>query len=200
MLWFTLVGKDAPGLSAPTISRLKTIWQQDLQVWQKPDLSDRHYVYIWVDGIYCNVRMDDKQCLLVIIGAAKDGKKELVATDGGFRESELSWTELLLDIKSRGLNIGPRLCIGYGSPGFWKALTKVYPGSRRQRCRVHKTANIFNKLPKSLQPDKSCIISGRPTVKMKQNVTLINLYKSTGKISQSIDVPAKSSQCFAHFL
>lgn len=146
-----LVGKDAPGLSAPTISRLKTIWQQDLQAWQKRDLSDKHYVYFWVDGIYCNVRMDDKQCLLVIIGASKDGKKELVAIVGGFRESELSWTELLLDLKSRGLNIGPRLCIGDGALGFWKAIAKVYPDSRRQRCWVHKTANILNKLPKSLQ-------------------------------------------------
>jgi putative transposase len=146
-----LVGKDAPGLSAPTISRLKTIWQQDLQAWQKRDLSDKHYVYFWVDGIYCNVRMDDKQCLLVIIGASKDGKKELVAIVGGFRESELSWTELLLDLKSRGLNIGPKLCIGDGALGFWKAIAKVYPDSRRQRCWVHKTANILNKLPKSLQ-------------------------------------------------
>ena len=147
-----LVGKGAPGLSAPTISRLKMIWQQDLQAWQKRDLSCKHYVYFWVDGIYCNVRMDDKQCLLVIIGATKDGKKELVAIDGGFRESELSWAELLLDIKSRGLNIGPKLCVGDGSLGFWKALAKVYPDSRRQRCWVHKTANIINKLPKSLQP------------------------------------------------
>ena len=147
-----LVGKDAPGLSAPTISRLKTIWQQDLQVWQKRDLSDSYYVYFWVDGIYCNVRMNDKQCLLVVMGATKDGRKELVAIDGGFRESELSWTELLLDLKSRGLDIGPKLCIGDGSLGFWKALAKVYPDSRRQRCWVHKTANILNKLPKSLQP------------------------------------------------
>lgn len=147
-----LVGKNAPGLSAPTISRLKTIWQEDLQDWQKRDLSDKHYVYFWIDGIYCNVRMDDKQCLLVIIGATKDGRKELVAIDGGFRESELSWSELLLDIKSRGLNIGPKLCIGDGALGFWKAIAKVYPDSRRQRCWVHKTANILNKLPKSLQP------------------------------------------------
>jgi transposase-like protein len=147
-----LVGKNASGLSAPTISRLKTIWQQDLQVWQKRDLSDSHYVYFWVDGIYCNVRMDDKQCLLVVIGAKKNGQKELVAIDGGFRESELSWTELLLDLKFRGLRIGPKLCIGDGSLGFWKALAKVYPDSRRQRCWVHKTANILNKLPKSLHP------------------------------------------------
>lgn len=146
-----LVGKDAPGLSSATISRLKTIWEQDLQIWQKRDLSDKHYVYFWVDGIYCNVRMDDKQCLLVIIGATEDGKKELVAIDGGFRENELSWMQLLTDLKSRGLNKGPSLCTGDGSLGFWKAITKVYPNSRRQRCWVHKVANILNKLPKSLQ-------------------------------------------------
>jgi transposase-like protein len=147
-----LVGKDAPGLSATTISRLKTVWEQDLQVWQKRDISNKHYVYFWVDGIYCNVRMDDKQCLLVIIGATKDGKKELVAIDGGFRESELSWAQLLTDLKSRGLKTGPKLCVGDGSLGFWKALSKVYPDSRWQRCWVHKVANVLNKLPKSLQP------------------------------------------------
>ncbi|MFH2064731.1 MAG: IS256 family transposase [Pseudomonadota bacterium] len=147
-----LVGKDAPGLSAPTISRLKTIWQEDLQTWQKRDLSNKQYVYFWADGIYCNVRMDEKQCLLVIIGATEDGKKELVAIDGGYRESELSWTELLLDLKARGLKVDPKLSVGDGALGFWKALSQTYPECRRQRCWVHKTANILNKLPKSLQP------------------------------------------------
>jgi len=146
-----LVGKDAPGLSSSTISRLKTVWEQDLQSWRKRDLSDKSYAYFWVDGIYCNVRMDDKQCLLVIIGATEDGKKELVAIDGGFRESELSWAQLLIDLKSRGLENGPRLCIGDGAIGFWKAIAKAYPDSLWQRCWVHKTANILNKLPKSLQ-------------------------------------------------
>jgi len=146
-----LVGKDAPGLSATTISRLKTVWEQDLKEWQKRDLSNKHYVYFWVDGIHCNVRMDDKQCLLVIIGATEDGKKELVAIDGGFRESDLSWTQLLTDLKSRGLAKGPELAIGDGALGFWKAIAKAYPGSRWQRCWVHKTANVMNKLPKSLQ-------------------------------------------------
>jgi len=146
-----LVGKDAPGLSATTISRLKTVWEQDLKEWQKRDLSNKHYVYFWVDGIHCNVRMDDKQCLLVIIGATEDGKKELVAIDGGFRESDLSWTQLLTDLKSRGLAKGPELAIGDGALGFWKAIAKAYPGCRWQRCWVHKTANVMNKLPKSLQ-------------------------------------------------
>jgi len=146
-----LVGKDAPGLSAATISRLKTIWEQDLQQWQKRDLSGKRYVYFWVDGIYCNVRMDDRQCLLVIIGATEDGQKELVAIDAGFRENEISWTQLLLDIKSRGLENAPQLAIGDGALGFWKAMGKVYDSTRWQRCWVHKTANVLNKLPKSLQ-------------------------------------------------
>jgi len=146
-----LVGNEAPGLSPATISRLKTIWQQDFDNWRSRDLTGKRYVYFWADGIYCNVRMDDKQCLLVIIGATKDGKKELVALEGGFRESELSWTELLLDLKGRGFSIAPRLAVGDGALGFWKALSKVYPDTRWQRCWVHKTANVLNKLPKSLQ-------------------------------------------------
>jgi len=146
-----LVGKDAPGLSAPTISRLKAIWKEDLKKWQKRDLSLKRYVYIWADGVYCNVRMEEKQCLLVIIGATEDGKKELLALDSGFRESELSWAEILLDLKHRGLNVAPELAIGDGALGFWKALAKVYSETRWQRCWVHKTANILNKLPKSLQ-------------------------------------------------
>jgi len=146
-----LVGPGAPRLSPATVSRLKMTWQQDLEFWQKRDLSDRQYVYFWADGIYCNVRMDDKQCLLVIIGARKDGVKELVALEGGFRESELSWKQLLLDLKGRGLKIAPQLAVGDGALGFWKALAKVYGNTRWQRCWVHKTANVLNKLPKSLQ-------------------------------------------------
>lgn len=146
-----LLGKDAPGLSAATISRLKTVWQDEYNQWQQRDLSNKRYVYFWVDGIYCNVRMDDRQCLLVIIGATEHGHKELVALEGGFRESEQSWIEILVDIKRRGLQIPPQLAIGDGSLGFWKALSKVYDTTRWQRCWVHKTTNILNKLPKSLQ-------------------------------------------------
>jgi len=146
-----LVGKDAPGLSAPTISRLKDIWQEDLEQWKKRDLSNKRFVYIWADGIYCNVRMEEKQCLLVIIGATKEGKKELLALESGFRESELSWTEVLLDMKRRGLEKGPELAVGDGGLGFWKALAKVYDDTRWQRCWVHKTANVLNNLPKSIQ-------------------------------------------------
>ncbi len=146
-----LVGNNAPGLSPSTIGRLKSVWIEDLEKWQKRDLSQKRYVYIWADGIYCNVRMEDRQCLLVIIGAKKDGKKELIAIESGFRESDLSWTELLLDVKRRGLKDGPELAVGDGALGFWKALSKVYDNCRWQRCWVHKTANVLNKLPKSLQ-------------------------------------------------
>jgi transposase-like protein len=147
-----LVGKDAPGLSAGTISRLKAAWQDDYKKWQQRDLSHKRYVYFWADGIHCNVRMDAKQCLLVIIGTTDKGRKELVALEGGFRESEISWTEVLVDIKRRGLQIPPELAIGDGALGFWKALSKVFDTTAWQRCWVHKTANVLNKLPKSVQP------------------------------------------------
>ena len=146
-----LLGKDAPGLSAATISRLKTVWQDDYKKWQHRDLSQKRYVYFWADGIYCNVRMDDRQCLLVIIGATEEGHKELVALEGGIRESEQSWLEVLVDLKRRGLQTAPELAVGDGSLGFWKALSKAYDTTRWQRCWVHKTANILNKLPKSIQ-------------------------------------------------
>jgi transposase-like protein len=146
-----LLGKDAPGLSPATISRLKTVWQDDYRQWQQRDLSKKRYVYFWADGIYCNVRMDDRQCLLVIIGATEDGHKELVALEGGIRESEQSWLEVLLDLKRRGLKTPPMLGIGDGALGFWKALAKAYDTTRWQRCWVHKTANVLNKLPKGLQ-------------------------------------------------
>lgn len=146
-----LVGKDAPGLSAATVSRLKTVWQKDYEQWRQRDLSGKRYVYFWADGIYNNVRMDEKQCLLVIIGATADGQKELVAIESGYREDEISWSNLLVDLKRRGLTNGPELAIGDGALGFWKAIATVYDKTRWQRCWVHKTANVLNKLPKSIQ-------------------------------------------------
>lgn len=146
-----LLGKDAPGLSANTISRLKVKWISEMEQWNKRRFIDKHYVYFWADGIYCNVRMAEKQCLLVIIGVTESGKKELVALEDGFRESELTWLSVLRDLKKRGLEEGPKLAIGDGALGFWKAIAQIYPETQWQRCWVHKTANVLNKLPKSLQ-------------------------------------------------
>jgi transposase-like protein len=148
-----LLGPDAVGLSAKTISRLKGKWVQDYEKWRLRDLSHRRYVYVWADGVYANVRLDDARlCLLVLIGARADGKKELIAVEDGYRESEQSWWELLRDLRSRGLSLGPKLAIGDGALGFWKALAKIYGNSRQQRCWMHKTGNVLNYLPKAVQP------------------------------------------------
>jgi putative transposase len=147
-----LLGKDAGGLSASTIGRLKEAWADEHARWLDRDLSGKRYVYFWVDGIYVQARLeDDAQCLLVIIGATAEGKKELVGLADGIRESAQSWKELLLDLKRRGLTIGPQLAVADGALGFWKAIDQVWPKTRTQRCWVHKTANVLNKLPKSLQ-------------------------------------------------
>ncbi len=145
-----LLGPAAPGLSASTVVRLKECWQQEYATWIKRSLADKRYVYFWVDGIHFNIRLEeDRQCILVVMGATAEGKKELVAVQDGFGESEQSWKELLLDLKARGLTQGPELAIGDGALGFWKALPQVFSKTREQRCWVHKTANVLNKLPKS---------------------------------------------------
>lgn len=147
-----LLGKNARGLSANTISRLKSQWLNEHSQWQHQDLSQKRYVYFWADGIYSNVRMDDRLCLLVIIGVTEHGKKELVAIEDGYRESSDSWEELFINLRQRGLTKPPKLAVGDGAMGFWKAISKVYPDCTHQRCWVHKTANVLNKLPKSVQP------------------------------------------------
>ncbi len=148
-----LLGQDAGGLSASTIARLKDGWTDEHQSWLKRNLSAKRYVYMWADGIYVQARLEDHaQCLLVIIGATLEGKKEFVGITDGVRESAQSWRELLLDLKRRGLAIGPELAVADGALGFWQALEEVWPKARGQRCWVHKTANVLNKLPKSLQP------------------------------------------------
>lgn len=147
-----LIGSNAKGLSPNVISRLKGKWEDEYHNWRARDLSGKHYVYFWVDGVYCNVRMDDnKQCLLVIIGALEDGKKELVALEEGYRESEQSWKEVLIDLKDRGLKEWPKIAAGDGAMGFWAALRKVAPETKEQRCWMHKTGNILNNMPKNLQ-------------------------------------------------
>ena len=147
-----LLGPGAKGLSASTVVRLKDSWTQEYEAWTRRDLSTKRYVYLWVDGVYFNVRLDEeRQCILVVIGATHEGRKELVAVQDGYRESEQSWWEILTDLKSRGLHVAPRLAVGDGALGFWKALRKVFPTTLEQRCWVHKTANVLNKMPRSVQ-------------------------------------------------
>jgi putative transposase len=146
-----ILGDSVKNLSANTVVRLKQKWEQEYKEWCTRDLSGKRYVYIWADGIYFNVRLDeDKACLLVIMAADSDGNKELLAVSDGYRESKISWKEILLDLKRRGFNAGPSLAIGDGALGFWSALREVYPATPEQRCWVHKTVNILDKLPKSI--------------------------------------------------
>jgi putative transposase len=148
-----ILGEGAQGLSAANIVRLKRCWEEDYVDWAKRDLSGKNYVYFWVDGVYFNVRLEaERSCILIIIAADSKGNKELLAVSDGYRESKIAWKELLLDLKRRGLSAPPKLAVGDGGLGFWSALTEVFPSTRRQRCWVHKTANILDKMPKSIQP------------------------------------------------
>jgi len=149
-----LLGRDAPNLSPSVIGRLKEEWQADYDRWQRRDLSARHYVYIWADGVYLQARMEDNAaCMLVLIGATPEGRKELVGFQVGVRESAQSWRELLVDLKARGLSIAPRVAVGDSALGFWKALEQIFPSTRHQRCWQHKVLNVLNKAPKSVQPN-----------------------------------------------
>ncbi len=147
-----LLGKGAPNLSPSVIGRLTAEWQSEYERWQGRDLTARRYVYVWADGVYLQARMEDHaECMLVLIGATPEGKKELIGFQVGVRESAQSWRELLVEVKRRGLALAPELAVGDGALGFWKALDEVWPGARHQRCWVHKTANVLNKAPKSVQ-------------------------------------------------
>jgi transposase-like protein len=155
----SILGPDAAGLSPATITRLKGVWKEEYDEWGHRDLSDKRYVYWWVDGIYFNVRLsDDRPCLLVIMGTLEDGTKELVGIWDGERESKLSWVELLRDLKRRGVEDAPKLCVGDGALGFWSAMEEQFPTTRQQRCWVHKTANVLDKLPKKVQPSAKALI------------------------------------------
>jgi transposase-like protein len=157
-----LLGPDAPGLSASTIVRLKESWKTEWADWSKRSLADKDYVYLWADGVYFNIRLEDpnnrKQCILVLMGATAAGQKELIAITEGYRESEQSWNELLLDVKHRGLTQEPKVATGDGALGFWAALQKVYATTRWQRCWVHKTANVLNNLPKTVHPKAKAML------------------------------------------
>jgi len=148
----SILGPGAAGLSASNVVRLKTLWEQDYAAWGARDFELKRYVYFWVDGIHFNVRLEgERSCILVIMAADESGRKELLAVSDGYAESKASWREILLDLKRRGLKIGPKLAVGDGALGFWAALREVYPECREQRCWVHKTVNVLDKMPKSVQ-------------------------------------------------
>jgi transposase-like protein len=150
----SLLGKDAPNLSPAVIARLKGEWEEEYRRWQKRDLSARRYVYVWADGVYLQARMEPQaECMLVLMGATPEGRKELIGFQTGQRESTQSWKELLVDLKARGLSIAPEVATGDGALGFWKALDEAFPATRHQRCWLHKTLNVLDKFPKSMQPN-----------------------------------------------
>lgn len=179
-----ILGKNAKGLSATNIVRLKEIWEKEYLDWTKRDLSPKRYVYVWADGIYFNVRLtEERPCLLVVLGATLEGKKELLAIHDGIRESKLSWQEVLQDLKRRGLSQGPHLGIGDGALGFWAALEEEFPSCCHQRCWVHKTANILDKMPKSIQGNAKKLIhemymSSTKEKGLKAFKSFITLYES----------------------
>lgn len=154
-----LFGEKAPGLSAATVTRLKEEWEKEYQSWQARRFDGKRYVYIWADGIYFNIRLDeDRPCMLVLIGATEDGLKEFIGIHDGLRESKQSWKDFLQNLKSRGLVIDPSLAVGDGALGFWAALEEEYPRCLHQRCWVHKTVNILDKMPKSVQANAKRMI------------------------------------------
>jgi len=148
-----LLGPEAAGLSPSVVARLKGRWMEEYRLWRRSKLGQERWVYLWVDGIYSGLRAEDERlCALVVIGVNERGQKKLLAIEDGVRESKQSWREVLLELKRRGLAIPPRLAVGDGALGFWAALREIYPETRQQRCWVHKTANVLNYLPRSLQP------------------------------------------------
>ncbi len=172
-----LLGKEAPNLSPAVISRLTAEWQSEYERWQTRDLSARRYVYVWADGVYLQARMEDNaECILVLIGATPEGRKELVGFQAGARESAQSWRELLIEVKRRGLQIAPEVAVGDGALGFWKAIEEVYPGTRHQRCWVHKAANVLNKVALSVQAN------------MKKDLREVYLAPNRASAAAAIDV------------
>ena len=154
-----ILGEGAPGLSANSVVRLKAVWEQDYQEWARRDRSGKRYVYFWADGLHVNVRLDEERsCILVIMAADEHGNKELVAVSDGYRESTASWREMLLDLRRRGLVVGPRLATADGALGFWKALREVYAGTGEQICWFHKSGNVLDKMPKSVQSQAKTMI------------------------------------------
>ena len=167
-----LLGPEAPGLSASTVTRLKSVWEDEYQAWSQRSLEGKEYVYVGADGVHFNIGLEEgRQWILVLMGATASGKKELIAISDGYRESEQSWTSLLLDCKARGLTVDPKLAIGDGALGFWKAVRQAWPTTKEQRCWVHKTANVLDKLPKNLQPKAKSMLHDIWQADTKANAT-----------------------------
>ena len=198
-----LLGEDAKGLSATTVTRLKKVWENEYQDWNKRSLADKEYVYVWADGVHFNIRLEeDRQCILVLMGATKDGKKELIAIADGYRESEQSWKTLLLDVKARGLAVDPKLATGDGALGFWKAIRQVWPKTREQRCWVHKTANILDKMPKRLQPTAKAMLHEIWMADTRENANkAFDLFVATyeAKYSKAVDCLTKDRDVLLTF-
>ena len=198
-----LLGKDAPKLSPSVVGRLTADWQADYERWQARDLSVRSYVYIWADGVYLQARMEDRaECMLVLIGATPEGKKELIGFQASVRESAQSWRELLVDMKSRGLSIAPKIAVGDGALGFWKALDEVFPGTRHQRCWLHKAMNVLDKVPKSVQGRMKVDlreISAAPTRASAEKAMTVFVEKYGAKYPKAVDCLAKDRDALLAF-
>jgi len=198
-----ILGKEVIGFSADNVVRLKQVWQKDYEDWVKRDLSAARYVYIWADGVYFNVRLEDeRQCILVIIGARADGTKELLAVEDGFRESKESWLSILRDLKRRGLTKSPKLAVGDGALGFWAALSEEYPSTGHQLCWVHKTANVLDKLPKSLQPKAKTMLHNiyRAPTRMDAHVAFdVFIKEFEAKYPKAVDCLSIHREDLLHF-
>ena len=198
-----LLGCDAPNLSPSVIARLTAEWQAEYVRWQGRDLSARRYVYVWADGVYLQARMEEHaECMLVLIGATPEGRKELVGFQVGVRESAQSWRELLIEVKRRGLTIAPEVAVGDGALGFWKALDEIYPGTRHQRCWLHKIGNVLNKVVKSVQPAMKADlreIHGAPTRAAAEGAVNVFVEKYGAKYPQAAECLTKDQDALLAF-
>jgi putative transposase len=198
-----LLGRDAPNLSPSVIARLSGEWQAEYEHWQRRDLSARRYVYLWADGVYLQARMEEHaECMLVMIGATPEGGKELVGFQVGVRESTQSWRELLVEVKRRGLTIAPEIAVGDGALGFWKALDEIYPGTRHQRCWLHKIGNVLNKVAKSVQPAMKADlreIHGAPTRAAAEGAVDVFVEKYGAKYPRAAECLTKDQDALLAF-
>lgn len=198
-----LLGKEAPNLSPSVVGRLAAEWQAEYERWQARDLSARRYVYVWADGVYLQARMEDHaECMLVLIGATPEGRKELVGFQVGIRESAQSWRELLVEVKRRGLSVAPEIGVGDGALGFWTALDEVWPGTRHQRCWVHKLANVLNKAPKSVQASLKADlreIHGAPSRAAAEKAIGIFAEKYGAKYAKAVECLTKDRETLLAF-